>query len=87
MTEGSRVSIVIPAYEEGTAIVPVLDRIEEGVTLPHEVLVVVDDAGDSTVAAIEGIASVRVARERLRLRSGQRDPLRNRSAPPLRLRL
>ncbi len=60
MTEGSRVSIVIPAYEEGTAIVPVLDRIEEGVTLPHEVLVVVDDAGDSTVAAIEGIASARV---------------------------
>ena len=53
MTEACRVSIVIPAYEEGAAIIPVLDRIEEGVTLPHEVLVVVDDPGDSTVRAID----------------------------------
>jgi dolichol-phosphate mannosyltransferase len=48
VTEPSRVSIVIPAYEEGERIVPVLDRIEEGVTLPHDVLVVVDDEADAT---------------------------------------
>jgi glycosyltransferase involved in cell wall biosynthesis len=47
-----RVSIVIPAYEEGEAIVPVLARIAEGVTLSHEVIVVVDESTDSTASAI-----------------------------------
>jgi len=51
-----RVSIVIPAHEEGPTIVPVLDRIEEGVALPHEVLVVVDQPADSTIAAVEAVA-------------------------------
>jgi dolichol-phosphate mannosyltransferase len=53
----TRVSIVIPAHEEGEAIRPVLERIEEGVSLPHEVLVVVDDAADSTVAAVAAVAA------------------------------
>lgn len=48
-----RVTIVIPAYNEGTNILPVLDRLLEAVTLPCEVLVVVDFADDSTVAAVE----------------------------------
>src|SRR5579871_3316393 len=46
------VSIVIPARAEGSGILPVLARIEEGVALPHEVLVVVDDAEDITAAAV-----------------------------------
>ena len=37
-----RVSVVIPAYNEGEAIVPVLERIFESVLLPCEALVVVD---------------------------------------------
>jgi glycosyltransferase involved in cell wall biosynthesis len=37
--------------------VPVLDRIEEGVSLPHEVLVVVDQASDSTIAPVEAVAA------------------------------
>lgn len=47
-----RVSIVIPAYNEGEGIRPVLDRIFEGVTLPCEVVVVVDMAEDATVPVV-----------------------------------
>ncbi|WP_163507004.1 glycosyltransferase family 2 protein [Fodinicola acaciae] len=48
-----RVSVVIPAYNEGKDIVPVLDRLFEAVTLPCEVLVVVDLPDDTTVDVIE----------------------------------
>jgi dolichol-phosphate mannosyltransferase len=47
-----RVSIVIPAYEEGDNISPVLDRIFECVELPCEVLVVVDSEVDATVPIV-----------------------------------
>ncbi|HEY5051440.1 MAG TPA: glycosyltransferase family 2 protein [Acidothermaceae bacterium] len=52
---GPRVSIVIPALNEGDDIVPCLDRILEAVALPCEILVVVDDSADSTCAAVEGV--------------------------------
>ncbi len=52
MTE-PRVSVVIPAYDEGAEIVPVLDRVFEAVTLPCEVLVVYDLPDDSTVPYLE----------------------------------
>jgi dolichol-phosphate mannosyltransferase len=45
---GLRVSVVIPAYNEGEAIVPVLERIFEAVLLPCEALVVVDFEDDTT---------------------------------------
>jgi len=48
-----RVTVVIPAHEEGDTIVAVLDRIFEAVTLPAEVSVVVDDPHDSTMAALK----------------------------------
>jgi glycosyltransferase involved in cell wall biosynthesis len=48
-----RVGVVIPAYEEGDDIIPVLDRIFEAVSLPCEVIVVVDTPGDSTVPTVE----------------------------------
>jgi glycosyltransferase involved in cell wall biosynthesis len=48
-----RVSIVIPAYNESTDIVPVLDRLLESVTLPCEVLIVVDTPDDTTIPAID----------------------------------
>lgn len=54
MTEQNlRVSIVIPAYNESTDIVPVLDRLLESVTLACEVLVVVDTPDDTTIPAID----------------------------------
>jgi len=43
-----RISVVIPAYNEGAAIVGCLDRITAAVTLPAEVLVVYDRADDTS---------------------------------------
>lgn len=54
-----RTSIVIPAYNEGDAILPVLERISDGVTLPHEVLVVVDFAEDTTAEHVRRYAQDR----------------------------
>ncbi len=55
--ERPRVSIVIPAYNEGEQIVPVLDRLFESVQLPCEVLVVVDSPDDTTIAVVEKYAA------------------------------
>jgi len=44
-----RVSVVIPAYNEGAAVVPFLDRVFEAISLPAEVLVVYDAVEDTTV--------------------------------------
>jgi dolichol-phosphate mannosyltransferase len=55
MTE-PRVSIIIPAYNEGGMIAPVLDRVFESVQLPCEVLVVVDTDDDSTIPAVAAYA-------------------------------
>ena len=51
-----RVSIVIPAYNEGAAIEDVLDRLVETVELPCEISVVVDAPDDSTVPYVEKFA-------------------------------
>lgn len=47
-----RVSIVIPAYEEAESIEAVLKRVSEQVSLPHEILVVVDSESDSTIPVV-----------------------------------
>jgi len=52
VTTPPRVSVVIPAYNEGDAIVAALDRIFESVKLDAEVLVVVDSIDDTTVPVI-----------------------------------
>src|SRR5262247_2852871 len=58
--EPPRLSVVIPAYNEGEHVIPVLDRITEAVTLPCEITVVVDDPDDTTVAVIEKYDDERV---------------------------
>ena len=47
---GPRVSVVIPAYNEGDEIVACLDRILDRVSIPCELLVVYDRPSDSTAA-------------------------------------
>ena len=47
------VSVIIPAYQEGDSITPVLDRIFAAVESEIEVLVVVDFPDDGTVSAVE----------------------------------
>jgi dolichol-phosphate mannosyltransferase len=51
-----RVSVVIPVYNEGDAIVACLDRIFESIALPCEVVVVFDDPADNTVPHLEKYA-------------------------------
>jgi glycosyltransferase involved in cell wall biosynthesis len=48
--------VVIPVYNEGDHIVPVLDRLFEAITLPCEVLVVYDRIDDTTRPVLEQYA-------------------------------
>jgi len=50
------VSIVIPAYNEGSTIEDVLERLIETVQLPCEISIVVDSPDDSTVPYVEKFA-------------------------------
>jgi dolichol-phosphate mannosyltransferase len=52
-----RVSIIIPVYNEGDAVITCLDRILDGVQLPCEVLVVYDDEADTTVPPLQKYAA------------------------------
>lgn len=47
------ISVVIPAYNEGATIIPVLDRIFDAVQSTCEIVVVVDFDQDLTVAALQ----------------------------------
>lgn len=53
---GARVSLIVPAYNEGRNVIPVLDRIFESVLLPAEVLIVVDSEDDSTIPVVREYA-------------------------------
>jgi len=63
--EEPHLTIVVPAYQEGEAILPGLRRILGAVQTAAEILVVVDSADDSTAAPVRELAetepSVRVA--------------------------
>jgi glycosyltransferase involved in cell wall biosynthesis len=52
MVSSPRVSIVIPAYNEGETIIPSLDRIFESVQLESEIIVVVDFPEDTTIPVL-----------------------------------
>ena len=67
------VSVVIPAYNEGEAIIPVLERIVEAVESEVEVIVVVDFPEDTTVPPVQGL-SARDARLRVVVNTYGRGP-------------
>jgi dolichol-phosphate mannosyltransferase len=50
-------SIVLPVYNEGDAVEPVLRALAAGVTTSHELVVVYDFDGDTTVPVIERLAT------------------------------
>ena len=52
-----RVSIVIPAYNEGGNIEDVIGRLIEAVQMPSEMVVVVDSPDDTTVPYVEKYAT------------------------------
>lgn len=70
-----RVSIVIPVYDEGESVVPVLDRILENVHLSCELLVVYDDPSDTTAPVVAEYAR-RDARVKPVLNTDGRGPAR-----------
>lgn len=47
------VSIVIPAYNENEAIAACIRRIKHALSIPHEVIVVVDNIDDTTIPVVE----------------------------------
>src|SRR3954452_24698465 len=51
------VSVVIPAYNEGEDIVPILDRLVDAIESDFEILVVVDFAEDATLPVVEKFAA------------------------------
>jgi len=52
-----RVSIVVPVYNEGDLVVPLLERLLEAVTMPCEVLAVYDSVEDTTRPFLEDMAT------------------------------
>lgn len=64
MSDDARVSIIVPAYNEGDEILPFLHRVADTVTIPFELLVVVDTETDTTIPAV---APVTEADPRIRI--------------------
>ena len=52
-----RVSVVIPVYNEGDAVIPIIERILESVSLANEILIVFDTAEDTTRPIAEELAT------------------------------
>jgi dolichol-phosphate mannosyltransferase len=50
-------SIVVPVYNEGEAVEPVLRALTDSIATPHEILVVYDFDGDTTVPVIARLAA------------------------------
>ena len=80
--EPPAVSVVIPVFEEGEAILPVLRRISAAVTLPAEVLVVHD--GAATVFLGEHQARIVRQGEVVRIPAGLPHRWESSGAVPLR---
>jgi glycosyltransferase involved in cell wall biosynthesis len=68
-----RVSVVIPAYNEGSEVIPVLDRLFEAISLDCEVCLVVDDEADTT-APVARAYSEKEPRLRLEINTYGRGP-------------
>src|SRR5207244_5668911 len=53
----SELSVVLPVYNEGEAVAPVLRALSAGIRTPHELVVVYDFDGDTTVPVIARLAA------------------------------
>jgi dolichol-phosphate mannosyltransferase len=56
LTVAPELAIVLPVYNEGVAVEPVLRALSAGVTTPHELVVVYDFDGDTTVPVVARLA-------------------------------
>jgi glycosyltransferase involved in cell wall biosynthesis len=57
LTAPVELSIVLPVYNEGEAVEPVLRGLDAAVKTPHELVVIYDFDGDSTVPVVSRLAS------------------------------
>lgn len=57
LPDGPVLSIVVPVYNEGAAVVPILRGLASAVRTPHEILVVYDFDEDTTVPAVRAVAA------------------------------
>src|SRR6266446_4503789 len=55
--QGLVLSVVLPVYNEGEAVEPVLRGLSDGVRTPHELVVVYDFDGDTTVPVVARLAT------------------------------
>jgi glycosyltransferase involved in cell wall biosynthesis len=56
VTTTPRISVIIPAFEEGEAVVAGLTNLSQEIQQPNEILVVVDSPSDSTVAPVKKLS-------------------------------
>ena len=56
MTTTPSISVIIPAFEEGEAVVVGLINLSEEIQQPNEILVVVDNSSDSTVGPVKKLS-------------------------------
>jgi glycosyltransferase involved in cell wall biosynthesis len=65
VTTTPRISVIIPAFEEGEAVIPGLTNLSKEIQQPNEVLIVVDNLTDSTVGPVKNLSkeypSIRLA--------------------------
>jgi dolichol-phosphate mannosyltransferase len=54
---GPEVSVILPVYNEGEAVEPVLRALSAGIKTPHELVVVYDFNGDTTVPIVARLAA------------------------------
>ncbi len=57
VSEPRELAIVLPVYNEGEAVEPVLRALSSGVRTPHELVVVYDFDGDTTVPVVARLAA------------------------------
>ncbi len=69
MVSAPRISIVIPAYNEGEALGPVLDQIQ-ALPLDAEIIVVNDGSGDQTAAIVRARSGVRLVEHAYNIGNG-----------------
>lgn len=56
LTTTPSISVIIPAFEEGEVVVAGLKNLSQEIQQPHEILVVVDNPSDSTVAPVKKLS-------------------------------
>ena len=57
MIDAPELSVVLPVYNEGEAVEPVLRSLSAGITTPHELVVVYDFDADTTVPVVARLAA------------------------------